>query len=59
MKPFKARERAYRKRASLRKKIFYGFMIISLSWLVLNTFTACEKTEKEYNYHNKETKELE
>ena len=58
MEPFKPRPRKYRRRISIKKKLMYGFVVISLSWLVLNTFTACSKAEKEYNYHN-EVKEAE
>ena len=46
MKPFKPKRRRYRRKTSLLKKLITGFMIISLSYLVITTFTACDNNNQ-------------
>lgn len=56
MKTFKPRKRRYKRKTSMFRKLITGFMIICLSYLVLHTFTGCNKQEKD-NYQPIEEKE--
>jgi hypothetical protein len=58
MKSFKSRARRQRRRPTMFKKLITGFTIICLSYLVLQTFTGCEKATKD-NYQSTENKENE